>query len=256
MVLNALIIEDEPFVRQDLSVLLDRHGRVRIAGVAGTLQEAKQLLQHHFFDVVFLDICLPGGLGFDLMPFIDHQSKVVFVTGHDHFALKAFEFNALDYLIKPVAKDRLYKTLARILPEAKNPTGRIEKGHILIKCDTGSRYVSPQDILAITSIGGNYIALYLYQGEKLILRSTLKSWESALPDNFFYRTHKSTIINLARVTGVVHPANGIPKVFLGRYPDPFKVSRRMAGHLKRMISDQIPEHSQWKNAPSCPFHHP
>ena len=235
MVLSALIIEDEPFVRQDLSALLDRHGRVRMAGEAGTLYEAKQLLQQHFFDIVFLDIGLPGGSGFDLIPFIDQQSKIVFVTGHDDYALKAFEINALDYLLKPVAKDRLDKTLARILPKVENPAGRAEKERILIKCDTGSRYISPENILAITSIGGNYIALYLHQGEKLILRSTLKSWETALSGAFFCRIHKSTIINMARVTRLARLANGILKVFLGQCPHPFKVSRRMAGHLKMTL---------------------
>ena len=235
MVLSALIIEDEPFVRQDLSALLDRHGRVRMAGEAGTLYEAKQLLQQHFFDIVFLDIGLPGGSGFDLIPFIDQQSKIVFVTGHDDYALKAFEINALDYLLKPVAKDRLDNTLSRILPQAENPAGRAEKERILIKCDTGSRYISPENILAITSIGGNYIALYLHQGEKLIHRSTLKSWETALSGAFFCRIHKSTIINMARVTRLARLANGILKVFLGQCPHPFKVSRRMAGHLKMTL---------------------
>lgn len=235
MVLSALIIEDEPFVRQDLSALLDRHGRVRITGEAGTLYEAKQLLQQHFFDLIFLDIGLPGGSGFDLIPFIDQQSKVIFVTGHDHYALKAFELNALDYLLKPVAKDRLDNTLARIFPEAEKYAGRAEKERILVKCETGSRYVSPEDILAITSIGGNYIALYLHQGEKLILRSTLKSWETTLSGTVFCRTHKSTLINMDRVTGLARPANGIPKVFLGQHPHPFKVSRRMSGHLKKTL---------------------
>ncbi len=235
MVLSALIIEDEPFVRQDLSALLDRHGRVRIEGEAGTLYEAKQLLQQHFFDLVFLDIGLPGGSGFDLIPFIDQRSKIVFVTGHDHYALKAFEINALDYLLKPVAKDRLAKTLARILPETENPAGRSGKERILIKCETGSRYVSPEDILAITSIGGNYIALYLHRGEKLILRNTLKFWETALPGDLFCRTHKSTIINLEHVTGLARSTNGILEVFLGQHPHPFKVSRRMAGHLKNTV---------------------
>ncbi|MCG8550451.1 MAG: LytTR family DNA-binding domain-containing protein [Desulfobacterales bacterium] len=235
MALSALIIEDEPFVRQDLSHLLDRHGRVHIAGEAGSLGEAKQLLQKHFFDLVFLDISLPGGSGFDLVPFIDEQSKIVFVTGHDHYALKAFEVNALDYLLKPVAKDRLDKTLARILPELKKQAGRAGKERILIKCDTGSRYVKAQEILAITSIGGNYIELYLHQGERLILRSTLKFWETTLPDACFCRSHKSTIINLGHVTRLSSQANGIPKVFLGQYPLPFKVSRRMACRLKTTL---------------------
>jgi len=237
MALSALIIEDEPFVRQDLSQLLHRHGRVRIAGEAGTLGEAKHLLQRHFFDLVFLDISLPGGSGFDLLPFIDKQSKIVFVTGHDHYALKAFEINALDYLLKPVAKDRLDKTLARILPAPKKQADQGEKERILIKCDTGSRYVAAQDILAITSIGGNYIELYLHQGERLILRNTLKYWETALPDNCFCRTHKSTIINLMHVTRLSSQANGIPKVFLGQYHLPFKVSRRMACHLKTTLRE-------------------
>lgn len=235
MVLSALIIEDEPFVRQDLFLLLDRHGRVRTAGEAGTFSEAKQLLTQHFFDLVFLDIGLAGNSGFDLIPFIDQQSRIVFVTGHDHYALKAFELNALDYLLKPVAKDRLDKTLARILPEDDDQAVQAKEDRVLIKSDTGSRYVAAKDILAITSIGGNYIELYLHQGERLVLRSTLKFWETALSAERFCRSHKSTIINLSRVTGLSNQANGIPRVFLGQHPLPFKVSRRMAGHLKTTL---------------------
>ena len=93
---KAIIIDDEPFIRDDLREMLAAHRDIEVVGEAGTIAEAKKLLASRRFDVVFLDIQLRGGTGFDLLPFIDPSTQIVFITAHDEYAVRAFEINALD----------------------------------------------------------------------------------------------------------------------------------------------------------------
>ncbi len=235
MMLKTIIIDDEPFVRQDLTNLLLSHENVRVAGEAGTLAEARQQLSENRFDLVFLDICLRGGSGFDLIPFIDRSSKIVFVTGHNNYAIKAFEVNALDYLLKPVSQDRLTITLERLGPEKEHPPSVTNPNRIFVKLDSGGRYISFGDIAAISSIGGNYLTLYLKQNEKLLCRNTLKSWEDLLPSSSFLRIHRSTIINIDHIKEISLETSGAYRIFLLNQTQPFMTSRRAASRLKLLV---------------------
>ncbi len=232
MKIKTLIVDDEPFVRQDLSNLLMFHKNVHVAGEAGTISEARQQLTDHHFDLIFLDIRLRGGSGFDLIPFIDKDSKIVFVTGYNSYALKAFEINAMDYLLKPVSKDRLASTLGRISQEKKQEHPLDEHSRIFVKQDTGGRYVSIKDISAIASIGGNYLAVLLRHNDKLVCRSTLKYWEKILPEDVFFRIHRSAIVNLEQIDTIFPDKGGVLKLKLLNHKDPLMVSRRNAIRLK------------------------
>jgi two-component system LytT family response regulator len=184
MKLKAIIIDDEPFVRDDLRDMLAAHKEIEIVGEAGTIAGAKKQLAASSFDVVFLDIQLRGGSGFDLVPLIDISADIIFITAHNEFAVRAFEINALDYLLKPVTRERLAESLWRLLhKEATQPgaTGSQPSfeptDSIFIKTDSGQLFVSLDQIMAISSIGGNYAAVYLTNTEKLLARKTLKEWE-------------------------------------------------------------------------------
>jgi two-component system, LytTR family, response regulator len=114
--LRALLIDDEPDARADLRISLAAHAaEVAIAAEAETLDEAEALLSTGAYDVVFLDVQLRGGTGFDLVPRIRPDARIVFVTAHDNYALRAFEVNALDYLLKPIAPDRLAAAVTRVV---------------------------------------------------------------------------------------------------------------------------------------------
>jgi two-component system LytT family response regulator len=232
MKIKTLIVDDEPFVRQDLSNLLLSHENIHVTGEAGTISEARQQLTDHHFDLIFLDIRLRGGSGFDLIPFIDKRSKIVFVTGYNSYALKAFEINAMDYLLKPVSKDRLASTLGRIRQiENQNPPSD-ENSRVFVKQDIGGRYVTIKDIAAITSIGGNYLTILLTRKEKLVCRNTLKYWETVLPENAFFRIHRSVIVNLEQIETILPAKGGVLKLKLLNHQNLLTVSRRNSIRLK------------------------
>src|SRR5688572_22135523 len=121
--IRALLIDDEPPARIVLRTLLAPHP-VEIVGEAGTLRAARELLARHDYTLVFLDIQLRGGTGFDLVPAVRPGAEIVFVTAHDEHALRAFEVNALDYLLKPIKPERLAASITRLtspLPAEPGP---------------------------------------------------------------------------------------------------------------------------------------
>ena len=126
--LKCLIIDDDRFMRAALRFMLSEYGEMEIAGEAGSVGEASSLLGSVQPDVVFLDIQLHGGSGFDLVPCIPPRAHIVFFTAYARYAVRAFEVNALDYLLKPVQADRLAATVERLrhnAPKIRNPTRTI-----------------------------------------------------------------------------------------------------------------------------------
>ena len=247
MKLNAIIIDDEPFVRDDLRDMLAAHELVVVAGVAGTVAEARKQLAATGFDVVFLDIQLRGGSGFDLVPFINPSADIIFITAHDEFAVRAFEINALDYLLKPVAADRLAESIARLKRDLRpEPAGPVSAEHfkpddsVFIRTDFGQMFVSLDEISAINSIGGNYAAIYLKNREKLIARKTLKQWEAILPESVFIRIHRASIINTGFIERIAYDSDGSGVVHLSGQEETFAVSRRLLPSLKSAHKDRAP----------------
>src|SRR3954470_21637720 len=112
--LRALLIDDEPAARDDLRQMLAAHAEVSVAGEAGLMPAARTPLARQDYDLVFLDVQLRGGTGFDLAPHVREGAAIVFVTGFERFAVRAFEVNALDYIVKPVTAERLGTTLRRL----------------------------------------------------------------------------------------------------------------------------------------------
>lgn len=247
MKLKAIIIDDEPFVRDDLREMLADHKDIEVAGEAGTIAGAKKLLAASSFDAVFLDIQLRGGSGFDLVPFIDISADIIFITAHDEFAVRAFEINALDYLLKPVTRERLAESMWRLLhKEAKQlsavgsqpsfePTDRV-----FVKTDSGQRFVSLDQIVAVSTIGGNYAAIYLKNRQKELSRKTLKDWETLLPPSHFTRIHRATIINTGFIERIAYQKDGSCAVHLSGLKQTFAVSRRLLSGLKNALKDSSP----------------
>jgi two-component system LytT family response regulator len=239
---KAIIIDDEPLVRDDLRDMLAAHKDIEVACEVGTVAEAKKLLAANRFDVVFLDIQLLGGSGFDLVPFINPSAAIIFITAHDEFAVRAFEINALDYLLKPVADDRLAESLKRLMRrQAKQPDTTGKRGSfkpsdsVLIRTDAERLFVRLDRITAIHSIGGNYAAIYLNNREKLLSRKTLKNWETILPKSLFTRIHRSTIINNGFIERINFEKDGSCLVHLSGQKETFAVSRRLLSSLKSAL---------------------
>lgn len=205
----ALLIDDEPLARLELRRLLAAHPGVRVAGEAGTLNDARALLARGGYDLVFLDVQLRGGTGFDLLDSVVSGAQIVFVTAYDRFALRAFEVNALDYLLKPVSAARLASTLARLGSEPGPAVATAASGagarprltlddRVFLKADGTTRFVPVASICAVKS-AENYTEVVLREGPALLVLRTLKSWEETLPESHFIRIHRQALVNLARV---------------------------------------------------------
>ncbi len=239
---TVIIIDDEPLVRDELRDLLSDHGEIKIIGEAGNIREARDLLKKASPDLVFLDIQLRGGLGFDLVPFISPESHIIFFTAHDEYAVRAFEVNALDYLLKPVDEDRLALALARMGSDrGRISDAPLQPGHlkgddqVYVKTEFGQCFITVTEIGAVTSIGGNYTSLQLDSQRSYTVRRTLKQWEEFLPVDLFIRIHRSILINKNRIEQLHTDKKRNFHLSLIRIEEPFEVSRRSVQLVKDLL---------------------
>ncbi len=241
--LKGVIIEDEPLARLDLRMLLEAHADVLVLGEAATLPRGRELIAQHRdgLDVVFLDIHLRGGDGFELLPEVPPRARVVFVTADESYAIRAFEINALDYLSKPVSAERLAVTLERLRhrdpaaaqPESEAASARYgEDDRVLLRTERTWRFVALSDVAAITSLGGNYACVHLISGEELVVRKTFKEWERELPAPSFLRVHRSVIVHTRFVETLAPEEAGGHEVRVRGLERPLPVSRRLVGALR------------------------
>lgn len=203
---RALIIDDEPAARDDLRRLLGAHPAIVVAGEAGRFAAAEALLRGGGYELVLLDVELRGGNAFDLLPHVHPEAAIVFVTAHSHYAVRAFEVNALDYLVKPINAERLAAALARIHAPARvlaGPAAALRTDDLVfLKTDAGAaRFVRVSEIAAVLS-NQNYTEVHLLGGGRVFVRRTLKSWEDTLPAIDFMRVHRTALVNLRAVTAV------------------------------------------------------
>lgn len=225
--IRALIIEDNAASRAGLRHRLADHPEVAIVGEAGTVGRARTLLGLNDYDLVFLDIRLRGGLGFELMPVVRAEARVIFVTAFDEYALRAFEVNALDYLLKPVTPERLAAALARITAPVvdRNRTRLRDDDLVHLRTDTGSHFVAVRSITCIHA-ELNYTLVHLETGMRHLVRRSLQSWEDQFDREVLVRAGRDVLVNLDHVT--LHEADenkcGLLHVTGGR--DPVHVSRR------------------------------
>jgi two-component system LytT family response regulator len=236
---RAVIIDDEANARKDLRKLLAEHPEVAIAGEAARFDEGRTLLQQGEYDLVFLDVQLLGGSGFDLVPDVRPEARIIFVTAFDQFAFRAFEVNALDYLQKPVRTARLAEALRRIggpaPAPASTPALRVDD---VVQVKTGpgaARFVRVADISVINS-QDNYSEVRLLAGEHFLVRQTLTSWEERLPPAQFLRVHRQAIVNVARVEGFSHSDEETTLLRIAGLPDPVRARRQHWPELQTRLA--------------------
>lgn len=245
---QALLIDDEPLARMELRRLLQVHRQVSVTGEAGTVADARELLSKPGYDLVFLDIQLRGGTGFDLLDSVLPGAQIVFVTAYDRFALRAFEVNALDYLLKPVSAARLAATLQRLgenraltvagVPAAA-PTAADQRltaeDKVFVKTGQTTRFVPVVAICAVRS-AENYTEIVLHSGEVLLVLRTLKSWEETLPEALFVRIHRQALVNLARVKKIERRGEDEVLFTLDAPVPPLPASRRQLTELRQKFN--------------------
>ncbi|WP_421939183.1 LytR/AlgR family response regulator transcription factor [Pedobacter sp.] len=212
--LKAIIVDDEEFARSSLFFLLQQNcPQVEITGIARSVAEAKEILEHHAVNLIFLDIAMPGGNGFELIPDAQkHHAEVIFTTAYDQYALKAIKANALDYLLKPIDIDELKTAVDKVTQHLKrfqNQTGnddrinslaatlssRSEIKKLTLPYGQGFKMIDVDDIIYVEA-DSNYSVFHLTNQDKITVSKVLREFEELLPSDQFVRIHKSSIINL------------------------------------------------------------
>lgn len=239
MNLTAIIIDDERLARSELRLLLAEFSEISIIGEAANLTTAVDLIRKSAPDVVFLDIQLSRENGFDLLEKVEKNFKLIFVTAYDEFAIRAFEINAIDYLLKPVQPERLAKTLERLFEtgEKREAAGRILEydDHLFIEIGERSRFLKVGSIKCICA-DGDYTHVFTDDGKKYLVTKPLKEWEERLPVKYFVRIHRSTIVNLEFIEKVETWFSRSYQIHLREMKEPLTVSRRYASQLKTKFS--------------------
>jgi len=236
--LKAVVVDDEWLVRSELKTLLVEFPFIQVVGEASNVPQAVRCISEHSPDVVFLDVQMPGESGFDLLDRMDVRSKVIFITAFDQYAIRAFEVNALDYLLKPINKDRLKRSLERLGPEDQTEPkqGRVRYDDVLTLTINGSlKFVKVSEVRAVVA-EGNYSFVLYGERKKDLITKTLQEWEVILPEREFIRIHRSTIVNIEYVEQVKKCRNYTQQVFLRGAEPPFTMSRRYALKLKQRLS--------------------
>ncbi len=234
--LKAIIVDDERLARVNLRKLLIPHPEIIIAGEASSIENTLELINIHNPHLIFLDIQLSGETGFDLLEVIDNSIKIIFVTAYDEYAIRAFEVNAIDYLLKPLNPDRLSTAIEKVIKREKAQQSETKNyeysDSIYVRLNNyTSKFIKVSSISFIEPVG-NYSKIVTIEGRHCLVLKTLKQWQEELPDNNFVRIHRSSIINMEHVDRIERKSNNQQRAFLKNIPEPFEVSRRYAKKLR------------------------
>jgi len=235
---KALIIDDERLARKDMISLLSVHENITVCGEADDVPSAVKAIEKLNPDVIFLDIQMPGDSGFDLLEKTDVDAHIIFVTAYDEYAIRAFEVNALDYLLKPVNPDRLAKALEKLEFQEQDLPERIRKlnydDRLFLMVGRHFKFLKVDTILGV-SAAGDYSEVLTSDGNKGLTHKSMKEWEARLPAQYFIRVHRSTIINMEFVERIEEWFNYSFRVYLKGVEEPFVISRRYAAKLKEKL---------------------
>uniref|UniRef100_UPI0040477CBB LytR/AlgR family response regulator transcription factor n=1 Tax=Algoriphagus sp. TaxID=1872435 RepID=UPI0040477CBB len=243
--MRALVIDDERLARKELINLLNQLETVEVVGEAVNVDDAKEKIDQLQPDVIFLDIQMPEKTGFDLLEELDNLPHVIFTTAYDEYALKAFQVNALDYLLKPIEPKRLEDAVQKLLGKMDGIAKRDEQedtfnqkkltleDQVFVKDGDRCWFVRLSNVRLFES-DGNYIKVY-FDNFKPMIHKSLNALDERLDEKSFFRASRKHIINLGWVEGIEPWFNGGLVVTL-KGGDRIEVSRRQAARFKEMMS--------------------
>ena len=243
--MRAIIIDDERLARTELRKLLQEFPEVEVVDEAANAEEGIAKIENLNPDLIFLDIQMPGKTGFDMLTELDHSPAVIFTTAYDEYALKAFEVNALDYLLKPIEPKRLADAINKLhmaeAPNNHNGNGLpdinrsllTENDQVFVKDGERCWFVKLNEIRLFESVG-NYAKVFFGNNKPLILKS-LNSLEERLDEKTFFRANRKHIVNLRMIEKIEPYFNGGLLLEL-KGGEKIEVSRRQTVKFKEMMS--------------------
>ncbi|PZX57846.1 LytR/AlgR family response regulator transcription factor [Algoriphagus chordae] len=243
--MRAIVIDDERLARKELINLLNQLESVEVVGEAVNVDDAKEKIDQLNPDVIFLDIQMPEKTGFELLEELDNVPHVIFTTAYDEYALKAFQVNALDYLLKPIEPKRLEEAITKLqgkidgftkgedVPYSHSQKKLTLEDQVFVKDGDRCWFVRLSNVRLFES-DGNYIKVY-FDNFKPMIHKSLNALDERLDEKSFFRASRKHIINLGWVEGIEPWFNGGLVVTL-KGGDRIEVSRRQAARFKEMMS--------------------
>ena len=243
--LKTLLIDDERLAREELKLLLNQYDEIDIIAEAKNGEEGISKIKELKPDLIFLDISMPGINGFEMLKKLDEIPKVIFVTAYDEYAIKAFEVNALDYILKPVDPIRLNEAIQKLSKKEDEFSSPLElnisrksrpltiNDSVFIKDGEKTWFVELSKIRMFES-DGNYVKVYFDNFRPLVLRS-LNSFEERLDPEYFFRANRKFIINTKWISSIENWFNGGLMVEL-KEGEKVEISRRQAIRFKEIMS--------------------
>ncbi|MGJ8549710.1 LytR/AlgR family response regulator transcription factor [Winogradskyella wichelsiae] len=241
-ILKAVIVEDSRLARNELKELLKVHNEIELIGEAENVDEGFELINSTNPDLLFLDINMPEKDGFELLEMLDEVPITIFTTAFDDYAIKSFEYNAFDYLLKPISQKRFSSSINKVIEKStlKPITNTNDGGgglsldkQIFIKDGEDCWLVRIQDI-SLFEIVGNYTRVFFDSNKPLIYKS-LAQIEEKLPSHVFFRANRQQIININHVKKVVSWFNGKLKIEMNSGEE-IEISRRQSYIFKDQLS--------------------
>jgi two-component system LytT family response regulator len=221
--IKVVIIEDQPSVRRDVQLLVQRQVGFSVAGACGTVKEAKQLLWEVKPELLLLDVHLPDGTGFDILEETPDLFKVIFLTAFEKHALQAIKIGALDYLLKPVEESELTLALTKALHSFPSKAEQIAiasryhhegvRSRLVLRSQDFLQVVELSQIIYCSSDAG-YTTFHLSDGRKILVSKILKDYEDVLTEPTFLRPHQSYLVNSNYIDkyskeGFIYLKNGV-----------------------------------------------
>lgn len=239
--ISCIVVDDEALPRRHLLSLLEKEQNIEVLGEAERKTTAIALIDSLQPDLVFLDIRMPGGGGFEIAQQIRHKPRIIFVTAYDQYAVRAFEVNALDYLLKPVAPERLRSSLERVFPVEVVPSlegvfaDKDKNETKLLPIGNSGHYVPIVELLYIES--EDHYTKVVVDGEKEFqIRQPIREWVNLLPESTFIKVERGMILNTKKIVSAnLNSSRG--EVILGRSQVILQLgsraSQRLSEYLRR-----------------------
>ena len=236
--MKAIIVEDSRIAREGLARMLKGFTEIEVVGEADHPIPALELIQNLHPDVIFLDIHMPGETGFDLLEKLDYKPQVIFTTAYSEYAIKSFDHNTIDYLLKPISQERLSIAIDKLINTSTEPTAEQKlplemSNKIFIKDDEKCHLVTLASIRYFESCK-NYVRVFFNQ-ESAFIKKSLTQVEERLPRKFFFRANRQYIVNLQAICTI---EEGIHDGYIITMDNGvnIEISRRQAAELKEVLS--------------------
>jgi two-component system, LytTR family, response regulator len=234
---NAIIVEDSRLARVELKNLLQQHPDITLLAEFEEADSAIPIIEQQKPDLLFLDIQMPGKNGFELLDTLQYQPAVIFTTAYDHYAVRSFEYDAIDYLMKPIEPARLAQAIQRAQQRLGQPgevaTKLEQNSSVFVKDGEQCWMLELTKVVHFTS-AGNYTEVH-FDGHRPLVHKSLNQLEQRLPEQLFFRANRQQIINIKKIASVELTVTGTLELIM-QDGTALEVSRRHSTRFKQLLS--------------------